>query len=69
MPGTDAMMMLLMATVGALVAAVLSLVPGLHIYSVAGFVVLAASAPGDVLPREHLGMLFLGMITGYAMLY
>jgi hypothetical protein len=43
-------------------------VPGLHIYNVAGFVIVAASAPGNVLPPEHLGMLFLGMITGYAML-
>jgi putative membrane protein len=60
--------MLLIATVGALVASVLSLVPALHIYNVAGFVILATTALGDSLPPERLAMLFLGMITGYAML-
>jgi len=68
MPGTDAMVMVLTATTGVLVAAVLSPVPALHIYNVAGFVILAANALGDVLPPEHVAMLFLGMITGYAML-
>jgi putative membrane protein len=60
--------MLLIATAGALVASVLSLVPALHIYNVAGFVILATTALGDSLPPERLAMLFLGMITGYAML-
>jgi putative membrane protein len=60
--------MLLIATVGALVASVLSLVPALHVYNVAGFVILATTALGDSLPPERLAMLFLGMITGYAML-
>ncbi|MGD8968287.1 MAG: tripartite tricarboxylate transporter permease [Anaerolineae bacterium] len=68
MPATDAMTMLLIATAGALVASVLSLVPALHIYNVAGFVILATTALGDSLPPERLAMLFLGMITGYAML-
>lgn len=68
MPATDAMMMLLIAVAGALVASVLSLVPALHIYNVAGFVVLATTALGEFMPPERLAMLFLGMITGYAML-
>lgn len=59
---------LLIAAVGVLMATLLSLVPGLHIYNLAGFVVLAATAWGDVLPGEHVAMLFVGMITGYAML-
>jgi putative membrane protein len=59
---------LLMAAAGVLLASALSLVPALHIYNVAGFVILATTALGDVPPPKHLGMLFLGMITGYAML-
>ena len=60
---------LLVAAVGVLLATLLSLMPALHIYNVAWFVILAATALGDVLPPECLAMLFLGMITGYAMLY
>ena len=59
---------LLFAAVGVAIATVLSLVPALHIYNVAGLVILATGALGDVLPPERLAMLFVGMITGYAML-
>ncbi len=59
---------LLIAAAGVLLAAVLSLIPALHIYNVAGFVILVTTALGDLVPPEHLAMLFLGMITGYAML-
>jgi putative membrane protein len=59
---------LLIAAAGVLLAAALSLVPGLHIYNVAGLVVLATTALGALMPPERLAMLFLGMITGYAML-
>ena len=53
MRGADAVVMLLMAMVGALVAAVVSLVPGLHIYSVAGLVVLDGTALGGRFCRRR----------------
>ncbi len=59
---------LLFAVVGALVASLLSLVPALHIYNVAGFIILATATLGEFVPPEQLAMFFLGMITGYAML-
>ncbi|HHN94165.1 MAG TPA: hypothetical protein ENK17_05300, partial [Anaerolineae bacterium] len=59
---------LLYAVGGALVAAVLSLVPALHIYNVAGFIILATAALGEVMPPEHLAMFFIGLITSYAIL-
>jgi putative membrane protein len=59
---------LLVAVMGALVAAVLSLVPALHIYTVAGLIVLAMDRLGEVAPPELTGMFFLGMTAGYAML-
>jgi putative membrane protein len=58
----------LMAVAGVLIAAVLAWVPALHIYNVAGFVVLAAPALEGVVPPDGLAMVFLGMITGYAVL-
>ena len=63
--------MLLIAVAGAVVASVLSLVPALHIYNVAGFIILATATLGkmeNAIPPELLAMFFLGMITGYAML-
>ncbi|MBN1178269.1 MAG: tripartite tricarboxylate transporter permease [Anaerolineae bacterium] len=54
------------AVAGALVAAALSLVPALHIYNVAGFMLMAVSTLGPFLSPEHLAMLFLGMVTAYA---
>jgi putative membrane protein len=57
---------LLYAVGGALVASVLSLVPALHIYNVAGFIVLATATLGEFVPPELLAMFFLGMITGYS---
>jgi len=57
---------LLYAVGGALVASVLSLVPALHIYNVAGFIVLATATLGEFAPPELLAMFFLGLITGYS---
>jgi putative membrane protein len=59
---------LLVAVMGALVAAVLALVPALHIYTFAGLIVLATDRLGEVAPPELTGMFFLGMTAGYAML-
>jgi putative membrane protein len=61
---------LLYAVAGALVASVLSLIPALHIYNVAGLVILASGALDDGIgmPPEGMAMFFLGLITGYATL-
>ncbi len=55
------------AVAGVLLALLPSLVPALHIYNVAGLVVLLTVAYNYLLP-EHLAMLLLGMVTGYAFL-
>nr|HID12675.1 hypothetical protein [Anaerolineae bacterium] len=60
--------MLLMAVAGAIVASLLSLVPALHIYNVAGFIILATAMLGEFVPPELLGFFFLGLITSYSML-
>jgi putative membrane protein len=60
--------LLLYAVAGTLVASVLSLAPALHIYNVAGLVILVTTTLGELMPPEGLAMFFLGMITGYAML-
>jgi putative membrane protein len=44
-----------------------SLVPALHVYNVAGLVLLASAALGEVAPPELLAFFFVGMTTGYAM--
>jgi len=59
---------LIYAVSGALVASVLAVVPALHIYNVAGFIILATASLGRSAPPELLAMFFLGLITGYAML-
>ncbi|MCP4544709.1 MAG: hypothetical protein GY832_47015 [Chloroflexi bacterium] len=59
---------LLYAVGGALVASVLALVPALHIYNVAGFIVLATAALGEFVPPEMLAFFFLGLITSYSIL-
>lgn len=59
--------LLLYALVGMLLASVLALVPALHIYNVAGLFILLGSRLTFITP-EQTAFLFLGMITGYAML-
>lgn len=68
MAAGETIMMLLVAVAGAIAASVLSLVPALHIYNVAGFIILATARLGEFAPPEFLAMFFLGMITSYAML-
>ena len=68
MTAGEMLVMLTMAVAGATVASVLSIVPALHIYNVAGFIVLAMGALGEFVPPQLLAMFFLGLITGYAML-
>jgi len=52
---------------GALAGAGLGLLPGLHVYNVAGALLLFAAASPDALPPEALGMLMIGLVVGWAM--
>jgi len=64
-------LLLLCAVGGALVASVLALVPALHVYNVAGFIILATATldkTEKTVPPELLAFFLLGMITSYAML-
>ena len=58
----------LIASAGVLVAALVCLLPGLHIYNVAGIALLVLSTPGGAQSPQSVGYLFLGMTTGYAVL-
>ncbi len=58
---------LLWTVVGTSVASVLALIPALHIYNVAGVILLLSTAGRIPLPPERMAFLFLGMVTGYAM--
>ncbi len=68
MSAAEAGIGLLFAVAGALAASLLSLVPALHIYNVAGFVILGTAALGPFLPPEQLAMFFLGLVTAYSIL-
>lgn len=59
---------LLVAALGTLIAALVCLVPALHVYSVAGLVFLLVTGPSSAWSGEMLSMLLVGMVTGYAML-
>lgn len=59
--------LLLYALVGMALASALALVPALHIYNVAGLFILFGPRLTFLTP-EQTAFLFLGMITGYAML-
>ena len=64
-------LLLLCAVGGTLVASVLALVPALHVYNVAGFIILATATldkTEKTVPPELLAFFLLGMITSYAML-
>lgn len=60
--------LMLWAVIGAVSASVLALVPALHIYNVAGFLVLISPTLANFMNPEQMAFLFLGMITGYSML-
>jgi putative membrane protein len=56
------------ALLGTLLASTLALIPALHVYNVASFIVLAALSLSNSVDGDALAMLLLGMIVGYAML-
>lgn len=57
-----------LAVIGAVVASLLALIPALHIYNVAGLLILAAGSLSSFLTLDQLAMLLLGMVVGYSML-
>lgn len=57
---------LVLAVAGAVIASILACVPGLHIYGLAGPLLLLLGGPGGVVSGRNLGMLALGMVVGYA---
>ncbi len=59
--------LVLWSVLGAVGASVLALVPALHIYNVAGFILLFSDKLVPWMSPEQMTFLFLGMITGYAM--
>jgi putative membrane protein len=59
---------ILWALAGVGCAAVLAPLPGLHIYNAAALVLLLVESDALALAPEPMGFLFLGMVTGYAML-
>lgn len=64
---TDAVLGLLLALAGTVAGSLLSLVPALHIYNVAGLTLLGVAMLGPPARPEWLGMFFLGLATSYSM--
>ncbi|MBN1877800.1 MAG: tripartite tricarboxylate transporter permease [Anaerolineae bacterium] len=60
--------LMLWSLTGVMGASLLALIPALHIYNVAGFILLLSPSLSPFLTPERMAFLFLGMITGYAML-
>jgi len=59
---------LLFALLGTLVSSLLALIPALHIYNVAGFVLLWALANPNAVAPENMALFFMGLVVGYAFL-
>src|SRR3990172_3159799 len=57
-----------LAVLGAVAASALALIPALHIYNVAGLLILAAGSLSPTLNLDQVAMLLLGMVVGYSML-
>jgi putative membrane protein len=58
--------LLLCALAGAVLSSLLACVPALHIYNVAGLLILLSASAGRFLAPEPMAYLFLGLVTGYA---
>jgi putative membrane protein len=65
----DTLFLLAYAILGAMFASLLACVPALHVYNVAGLVILASARLSGAIPSGGaLAMFLLGMVTGYATL-
>ncbi|MCS7061597.1 MAG: tripartite tricarboxylate transporter permease [Anaerolineae bacterium] len=58
--------LIVLALAGALAGAVLALLPGLHIYNVAGLVFLAVTHRPELLSGQAIAMLMIGMVVGWS---
>jgi putative membrane protein len=63
----DPVLLLCAALLGTVLAAFLACIPALHIYNLAGILILLAVRSGDAMPGELLAMFMLGLVVGYAM--
>ncbi len=59
--------LLICALIGTSIAAVLGIVPALHIYNIAGMILIFYDAIYPYLTPERMAFLFIGMTTGYTM--
>jgi len=64
----DTVTLIAIAVFGAVAASLLALIPALHIYNVAGLVIVLAGSLNAILTLDQIAMLLLGMVVGYAML-
>ncbi len=64
----DALTLIGLAVAGAVFASLLAMIPALHLYNVAGLLILAAGSLQPVLGLDQLAVLLLGMAVGYSML-
>lgn len=64
----DTLVLLIYAIIGAVVASLLACVPALHIYNVAGLLILSSGWLSGWLSGEQMAMFFLGLIVGYSIL-
>jgi putative membrane protein len=64
----DPLLLISLAVLGAVAASLLALIPALHLYNVAGLLILASASLSSILTLDQLAMLLLGMVVGYSML-
>jgi len=61
-------MIILFALLGTLVGSILALIPALHVYNIAGLILLWVLAHPNTLPPENLALFFMGLVVGYSFL-
>ncbi len=61
-------LLLVYAVAGAVIASLLACIPALHIYNVAGLLILTGGRLSGLMSGEQTAMFFLGLITGYSIL-
>ena len=64
----DTLALIGFAVIGAAGASVLALIPALHVFNVAGLVILVAGSLSSIMSLDQLAMLMVGMVVGYSML-
>ncbi|HJW82798.1 MAG TPA: hypothetical protein VJ754_00705, partial [Anaerolineae bacterium] len=64
----DTLILIGFAVLGAILASALALIPALHVYNVAGLLILLAGSLSPVLSLDRLALLLLGLVVGYSML-